>query len=83
MLEFLAGSQLAFSAALMLVVIAAMLGMVAYSIYFERSISAWIQDRHGPNRVGFFGFFRNFHFWGLGQPIADGLKFLLKEDIIP
>jgi len=83
MLEFLAGSQFAFSAVLMLGVIAVMMGTVAYSIYFERKISAWIQDRRGPNRVGFFGLFGNFHFWGLGQPIADGLKFLLKEDIIP
>ncbi|MCP4247172.1 MAG: NADH-quinone oxidoreductase subunit NuoH [bacterium] len=83
MLDFFANSQFAFSAVLMLVVIAAMMGTVAYSIYFERKISAWIQDRRGPNRVGFFGLFRNFHFWGLGQPIADGLKFFLKEDIIP
>ncbi len=83
MLDFFANNQFAFSAVLMLVVIAAMMTTVAYSIYFERKISAWIQDRRGPNRVGFFGLFGNFHFWGLGQPIADGLKFLLKEDLIP
>ena len=83
MLDFFANSQFAFSAVLMLAVIAAMMTTVAYSIYFERKIAAWIQDRRGPNRVGFFGLFGNFHFWGLGQPIADGLKFLLKEDIIP
>ena len=82
MVEFFK-TQLAFSAALMLVVIAAMMGTVAYCIYFERRIAGWIQDRHGPNRVGFFRLFGNFHFWGLGQPIADGLKFFLKEDIIP
>ena len=82
MLDYFAGSQFAFSAVLMLVVVVAILGGVAYSIYFERKIAAWIQDRRGPNRVGFFGLFR-FHFWGLGQPIADGLKFFLKEDIIP
>jgi len=46
----------------------------AYCIYFERKISAWIQDRRGPNRVGP---------WGLFQSFADGAKFLLKEDIIP
>ncbi len=59
-------------------------------IYFERKISAYIQDRIGPNRVGFdFGLpflqklFRGFGFWGLGQSLADGVKFLLKEDYMP
>jgi NADH-quinone oxidoreductase subunit H len=56
------------------VVIAAMLTVCAYLIYVERKIAAWVQDRIGPNRVGPFG---------LLQPLADGLKFLLKEDIIP
>lgn len=62
----------------------------AYLIYFERKISAYIQDRIGPNRVGFdFGLpllqklFRGFGFWGLGQSLADGLKFILKEDYKP
>ncbi len=60
---------------------------VAYLIYLERKISAYIQDRLGPNRVGFdFGipqlkFLRGA--LGLGQPLADGLKFLLKEDYAP
>ncbi len=81
-LEFLQ-TQLVFSTVLAVVVVVAILGTVAYAIYFERKISAWIQDRSGPNRVGFFGLFWNFHFWGLGQPMADGAKFLLKEDIIP
>jgi NADH-quinone oxidoreductase subunit H len=47
---------------------------VAYLIMLERKISAWIQDRVGPNRVGPGGMF---------QPIADGLKFILKEDFTP
>jgi NADH-quinone oxidoreductase subunit H len=52
----------------------AVLGACAYQILLERKISAWAQDRFGPNRVGP---------WGLLQPIADGLKFLLKEEVIP
>jgi NADH-quinone oxidoreductase subunit H len=40
----------------------------------ERRISAWIQDRVGPNRVGP---------WGILQPMADGIKFILKEDFTP
>ncbi len=49
-------------------------GTCAYLIMVERKVCAWMQDRIGPNRVGPYG---------LLQPIADGLKFLLKEDIIP
>ena len=56
------------------VVFLAVLPMVAYSVLAERKISAFIQDRVGPNRVGPFG---------IWQPIADGLKFLLKEDFTP
>jgi NADH-quinone oxidoreductase subunit H len=56
------------------VAVGAILTTVAYLILLERKLSAWMQDRHGPNRVGPFGIF---------QPLADGLKFLLKEDIIP
>src|SRR5687767_3561256 len=59
------------------------LGTVAYLILLERKTASWVQDRLGPNRVGLdFGlpFLPKFHFWGLGQPLADGLKFLVKED---
>jgi NADH-quinone oxidoreductase subunit H len=56
------------------VVMGVMLGTCAYLIWVERKIAAYVQDRLGPNRVGPAGLF---------QPIADGLKFLFKEDIIP
>ncbi|MCB9851251.1 MAG: NADH-quinone oxidoreductase subunit H [Phycisphaerales bacterium] len=87
----LAFTQLGFSSILALVILGIILGMVAYSIYFERKIAGWVQDRYGPNRVGLPTLvgdllpekYGKFHFWGLGQPIADGLKFFLKEDIIP
>jgi len=47
---------------------------VAYTTFAERKISAWIQDRHGPNRVGP---------WGLLQVIADGVKNFMKEETYP
>ncbi len=52
---------------------------VAYTTYAERKVIGFIQGRIGPNRVGFFGFSA----WGLGQPIADALKVMFKEIIIP
>jgi NADH-quinone oxidoreductase subunit H len=63
------------------------LPLVPVSVYFERRFSAVIQDRVGPNRVGIpltlFGFKKDFHLFGLIQPIADGLKLFLKEDFTP
>ena len=63
------------------------LPMVAYSVYAERRVSAIIQDRVGPNRTGIpltlFGFKKDLHFSGLLQPLADGLKFFLKEEHTP
>jgi NADH-quinone oxidoreductase subunit H len=56
------------------VAVGAILGVISYLILLERKLSAWMQDRRGPNRVGPMGIF---------QPFADGLKFLLKEDVIP
>ncbi|MCZ6680955.1 MAG: NADH-quinone oxidoreductase subunit NuoH [Candidatus Poribacteria bacterium] len=59
--------KILFAVALLLIGVMAM-------ILAERKVSGWIQDRHGPNRVGP---------WGLLQPLADGIKFLMKEDLIP
>src|SRR5437867_13119985 len=55
-------------------ILAALLGTCAFLIFVERNLAAYVQDRLGPNRVGP---------RGLLQSVADGLKFLLKEDIIP
>jgi NADH-quinone oxidoreductase subunit H len=56
------------------VVLGAILTLCMYLVLAERKVSAWMQDRIGPNRVGPFGLF---------QPVADGLKILLKEGIVP
>lgn len=47
---------------------------VAYSVYAERKVSAFVQNRYGPNRVGP---------QGLLQPLVDVIKLLMKEDIVP
>jgi NADH-quinone oxidoreductase subunit H len=63
----------------MLIVIGVTEGAVAYLIYVERKVAAYAQDRIGPNRAG-----REFGIpFGLLQPLADGAKMLLKEDVIP
>jgi NADH-quinone oxidoreductase subunit H len=56
------------------ILLAVILFMVSYAVYAERRVSAFIQDRQGPNRVGPAG---------LLQPIADMFKLLLKEDFVP
>lgn len=65
-----------------LIVHLVVLGGVAYLILLERKVASWVQDRIGPNRVGFdFGLFPKLRGMnGFGQPLADGLKFILKED---
>jgi len=53
-------------------VVFVLLTAVAYSVWLERKVSAHIQNRWGPTRVGPFG---------LLQPLADGVKFIFKEDL--
>ena len=74
------------------VVVNVILGLVSYTVMAERRISAAIQDRIGPNRVGvplggvsILGLFTmpKWTWWGLGQPLADALKFILKEEFTP
>jgi NADH-quinone oxidoreductase subunit H len=55
-------------------VIAILLTAVAYTVWLERKVVGHIQNRWGPTRVGPFG---------LLQPLADGIKFLVKEDLTP
>ena len=59
---------------LVVVVFLVSLGIAAYSTYAERKIAAFMQDRVGPDRAGP---------CGLMQPIADGVKMFMKEEIIP
>src|SRR4051812_32218141 len=56
------------------IVIFILLTAVAYIVWLERKLIGRIQNRWGPTRVGPFG---------LLQPLADGIKFILKEDLIP
>ena len=69
---------------LALIIHGALMGTVAYLILLERKIASWVQDRIGPNRVGLgFGIIpvlKDMKMNGLGQPLADGVKFILKED---
>src|SRR5271156_5549960 len=83
---FLTGTSLGKTIFLIFIVV---LPMVSYTVYAERRVSALIQDRLGPNRTGIpltlLGFKRDLQpfLGGLGQPIADAMKFLLKEDFVP
>jgi NADH-quinone oxidoreductase subunit H len=78
-----------FSLVKIVIVVGVVQGLVAYSVLAERKISAWIQDRKGPNRTAPAGI-KYFPIigplltrWGMFQPLADGLKFFLKEDFTP
>ncbi|WP_435105615.1 NADH-quinone oxidoreductase subunit NuoH [Arhodomonas sp. AD133] len=66
--------ELAWILAKIVALLVPLLLAVAYMTYAERKVISWIQLRRGPNRVGFYG---------LLQPIADALKLMLKEIVLP
>ena len=64
------------------------MGAAAYFVLLERRVAAWVQDRRGPNRVGlpvsvFFPRWQDVRLFGLGQPLADGIKMIIKEEYTP
>src|SRR6202000_744862 len=67
-------SALLIKLVLVVVIFAISLVMAMYSTYAERKVAAFLQDRVGPNRAGP---------WGILQPLADGGKMFMKEEIIP
>lgn len=73
-IKALLASQFGMSILMMALSLFIIIHLCAGCILAERKISAWIQDRVGPNRVGY---------WGILQPVADGIKFILKEEYIP
>src|SRR5437867_3001450 len=74
MIEYVTGSEFIVLMIKIFVIFGGVMGAHAYLSWLERTLMARVQMRPGPTRVGPFG---------LLQPIADGLKFLFKEDVIP
>lgn len=72
--EWFVANQLVVPLIVMLAAMGTLLGGTLYLVHAERKISAYMQDRIGPNRLGWGGVF---------QPIMDGAKIFLKEDIVP
>jgi NADH-quinone oxidoreductase subunit H len=67
-------SYLLYKILIVFVVFLVSLGIAAYSTYAERKFAAFLQDRVGPDRAGPFG---------IAQPLADGVKMFMKEEMIP
>src|SRR3989454_1285566 len=74
MIEYVTGSEFIVLMIKIFVIFGGVMGALAYLSWLERKLMARVQMRPGTTRVGPFG---------LLQPIADGLKFLFKEDVIP
>jgi len=74
MIEYLTSPDFVILMIKIIVIFGGVMGSLAYLTWIERKVIARVQMRPGPTRVGPFG---------LLQPIADGLKFLFKEDVIP
>src|SRR5947199_2585379 len=74
MIEYLMDSEFLLLLLKIIVIFGGVMGALAYLTWLERKVIAFVQMRPGPNRVGP---------QGLLQPIADGLKFLFKEQIVP
>lgn len=74
MIDYLTSRDFLILFAKMITIFGGVMGALAYMSLIERRLMAFVQMRPGPNRVGPFG---------LLQPIADGLKFLLKEQVVP
>src|SRR3954466_4907644 len=72
--DWLSAHHLLVPIIVMLATMGTLLGGTLYLVHAERKISAYMQDRIGPNRLGWGGMF---------QPLADGAKIFLKEDIVP
>lgn len=66
--------ELLFKVILLIIIFLISLLVAMYATYGERKIAAFMQDRWGPNRAGP---------WGILQPVADGVKMFMKEEIIP
>src|SRR3954462_15173676 len=64
-----------------LLLVGGLMTAAAYFVLLERWMAAWVQDRKGPNRVGIP--LTKIKLFGLGQPLADGLKFIFKEPFTP
>ena len=62
-------------------VLGGLMTAAAYLVLTERWVAAWVQDRLGPNRAGIP--LTRFRLFGLGQPLADGVKFLFKAEFTP
>src|SRR2546427_1109383 len=74
MVEYLTSYDFLILMIKIILIFGGVMGALAYLTWIERKVMARVQMRPGPTRVGPFG---------LLQPIADGLKFLFKEDVIP